>query len=52
MKGNGFLNIENKDVQIKPGSIIFVPAKKKHHFHGNEDEFQILYVFAGKEKYE
>ena len=50
IRGNGLIHIENKDVPIKPGSIIFVPARKKHHFHGNNDELQILYVFAGEDK--
>lgn len=50
IKGNGFIRIESKDIPIKPGSIIFVPARKKHHFHGNSDELQVLYVFAGEDK--
>lgn len=50
IKGNGFIQVENEDIPIKPGSIIFIPARKKHHFHGNKDELQVLYVFAGEDK--
>jgi mannose-6-phosphate isomerase-like protein (cupin superfamily) len=50
IKGSGFIHIENNDLPIRPGSIIFVPARKKHHFHGNKDELQVLYVFAGEDK--
>ncbi len=50
ISGHGFIRIERKDVPIKPGSIIFVPAKKRHNFHGNNDELRVLYVFAGEDK--
>jgi len=50
MKGHGFIQLGKEDVPIKPGSIIFVPAGKKHNFHGNKDELQVLYVFAGEDK--
>ncbi len=50
ISGHGFIRIEKEDLPIKPGSIIFVPAGKRHNFHGNNDELQVLYVFAGKDK--
>ncbi|MEM3129256.1 MAG: cupin domain-containing protein [Nitrososphaerales archaeon] len=50
IKGTGFIRLENRDVPIKPGSIIFVPARMRHYFHGNKDELQVLYVFAGEDK--
>ncbi|MFQ5941601.1 MAG: cupin domain-containing protein [Nitrososphaerales archaeon] len=50
IKGNGFIHIDNRDVPIRPGSIIFVSAREKHHFHGNKNELQVLYVFAGDDK--
>jgi mannose-6-phosphate isomerase-like protein (cupin superfamily) len=50
IKGSGFIRMEDKDIPVKAGSIIFVPAEKKHHFHGNKDELQVLYVFAGEDK--
>jgi len=50
INGNGFIRIENEDISIKPGNIIFVPAGKKHHFHDNKDELQIMYVFGGEDR--
>ncbi|MGH9877442.1 MAG: cupin domain-containing protein [Nitrososphaerales archaeon] len=50
IRGHGFIRIEKEDVPIKPGSIIFVPARKMHNFHGNNDELQVLYVFAGEDR--
>ncbi len=50
IKGSGFIRIEKEDLPIKSGSIIFVPARKKHNFHGNNDELQVLYVFAGEDR--
>jgi mannose-6-phosphate isomerase-like protein (cupin superfamily) len=50
IKGHGFIRLDNKDVRVKPGSIIFVPSRLKHCFHGNRDELQVLYVFAGQDK--
>ncbi|MFQ5969258.1 MAG: cupin domain-containing protein [Nitrososphaerales archaeon] len=50
IKGHGFIQLGKEDVPVKPGSIIFVSAGKNHNFHGNKDEMQILYVFAGENK--
>jgi mannose-6-phosphate isomerase-like protein (cupin superfamily) len=50
ISGHGFIRIEKDEIPIKPGSIIFVPAKKRHNFHGNKDELQVLYVFAGEDR--
>ena len=50
IRGHGFVRIEKENVSIKPGSIIFVPARKKHNFHGIDDELQVLYVFAGEDR--
>ncbi len=50
IKGRGFIQIEKEDITIKPGSIIFVPARKKHNFHSHSEELQVLYVFAGKDE--
>ena len=50
IRGDGFLNIEGKDIPIREGMVIFVPAKKKHRFHGNKNELIALYVFAGRDE--
>lgn len=50
INGHGLIRIGETDHQVKPGSVVFVPARKQHHFHGNKDELQVLYVFAGADK--
>jgi mannose-6-phosphate isomerase-like protein (cupin superfamily) len=45
IEGNGFIKILQKDYKIKKGSCIFVPSNTKHHFHGNESNLVVLYVF-------
>jgi len=45
VSGNGKINISHKDHIINEGSCIFVPAKTKHYFHGNEEKLIVLYVF-------
>lgn len=47
VRGNGFIKIENKDHKIKPGSIIFIPSKIEHKFHGNNQDLVIFYIFGG-----
>jgi len=50
IKGDGFLRIDDKDIPIHEGMVIFVPAKKRHKFHSNSKELVALYVFAGKDE--
>lgn len=50
IKGNGFLRLQKEDLSIKAGSIIFVPARKRHNFYRNTEELVVLYVFAGKDE--
>jgi mannose-6-phosphate isomerase-like protein (cupin superfamily) len=50
IKGSGFLRVEKEDLPVKPGSLVFVPAGKRHNFHGNNEELVALYVFAGSDK--
>lgn len=47
VQGNGFIKIEKKDHEIKPGTIIFIPANVEHKFHGNNQDLVIFYVFGG-----
>ena len=49
VQGNGFIKIDKKDYEIKPGTVIFIPAKVEHKFHGNNQDLVIFYVF-GSEK--
>ncbi|MEM2856689.1 MAG: cupin domain-containing protein [Candidatus Nitrosocaldaceae archaeon] len=49
IKGDGYITIEDEVVDIKEGSIIFVPAYAKHKFHSKK-ELIAIYVFAGEDK--
>ena len=44
-EGKGYINIAEKDHEIRKGSCIFVPSKTKHYFHGNTERLVVLYVF-------
>ena len=44
-EGKGYINIAEKDHEIRKGSCIFVPSKAKHYFHGNKERLVVLYVF-------
>ena len=44
-EGKGYINIAEKDYEIRKGSCIFVPSKTKHYFHGNKERLVVLYVF-------
>ncbi|MCS7140597.1 MAG: cupin domain-containing protein [Candidatus Nitrosocaldus sp.] len=50
IRGDGFIRIDGKDVPIQEGSVIFVPARARHKFHGNTRELIALYVFAGSDE--
>ena len=50
IEGDGYLRVEDKDVAVKEGKVIFVPAYAKHKFHSNTRELIALYVFAGEDK--
>ncbi len=50
IKGDGYLRVEDKDITIKEGRVIFVPAYARHKFHSNTKELIALYVFAGEDK--
>ncbi len=50
IKGDGYLRVDDKDIEVREGRIIFVPAYVKHKFHSNSKELIALYVFAGKDE--
>ena len=45
IEGRGYINISEQNHQIDKGSLIFIPSKTKHYFHGNKDRLVVLYVF-------
>lgn len=40
------INIEGKDFDLKKGSVVFVPAKAKHHFHSITQDLKTLVFFS------
>lgn len=50
IKGDGYLRVNDEDIQVKEGRIIFVKAYTPHKFHSNTKEVIALYVFAGKDR--
>ena len=45
MEGKGYINMVEKNYEVRKGSCIFVPSKTKHYFHGNKERLVVLYVF-------
>ncbi len=52
--GEGILQVEDDDIPVKPGSVIFVEANAAHHFHSIKADLTVLVFFstapAGNEK--
>lgn len=46
IKGNAWMEIGKKKIQVKEGSIIFIPAGLQHRFYGNVADLVVLYMFA------
>lgn len=44
--GKAKIEIDGVDYALKPGSIVFVPAKVEHHFHSIEKELKTLVFFS------
>jgi quercetin dioxygenase-like cupin family protein len=40
------MEIGKKKIQVKEGSIIFIPAGLQHRFYGNVADLVVLYVFV------
>jgi len=45
IEGKGYINMVEKNYEVRKGSCIFVPSKTKHYFHGNKERLVVLYVF-------
>ncbi len=45
IEGKGYINMVEKNYEVRKGSCIFVPSKSKHYFHGNKERLVVLYVF-------
>ncbi|MCE7736765.1 MAG: cupin domain-containing protein [Candidatus Heimdallarchaeota archaeon] len=42
--GDGYINIDGKDFEIKKNHSYFVPKTTPHYFHGNNKEILAFYV--------
>ena len=45
MEGKGYINMVEKNYEVRKGFCIFVPSKTKHYFHGHKERLVVLYVF-------
>ncbi len=46
VSGSGAIEIEGEDHAVTNGSVVYVPAGVKHHFHGVSETLHVLVVFA------
>jgi len=46
IRGDGFIQINNKKYTIKAHSFIYVPANAEHRFLGNSEELLVAYFFG------
>ena len=46
LDGRGQIRIGDEDLDVSPGSVIFVTAGEEHKFHSITEELQLLVVFA------
>jgi len=52
VEGHGALRLEDEDVPVGPGSLVFVGARKRHHFHTIAETLRVLVVFSPPERAE
>jgi len=44
--GRASFRAGERDVDVKAGDILFVPAKEPHHFHDIQEDLELLVFFA------
>ncbi len=49
VKGKARFEVEGEDRPVAAGSLIFVEAQAKHHFHSISEDLTVLVVFAPAE---
>jgi mannose-6-phosphate isomerase-like protein (cupin superfamily) len=47
--GRGKIEISGLDYDVKPGSVVYVPAHAAHRFHSVTEALEVLVVFAPAE---
>jgi mannose-6-phosphate isomerase-like protein (cupin superfamily) len=48
IRGNGFIEMNNKKHKIIPNSFIYVPANMEHRFVGNTEELLVAYFLTNQ----
>ena len=46
LEGRGRIRVGDDDIDVKRGSVIFVPAGAEHRFHSFDEDLRLLVVFA------
>lgn len=49
IQGKGVINVDGDDREVKPGSIVFIPALVEHFFHFITEDLITLVFFAPAE---
>lgn len=49
VRGRGSLRVADRDHEVAPGSIVFVPARAEHRFHTIREDLELLVFFAPAE---
>ena len=44
--GEAKIDIEGTSYDVRPGSIVFVPAHAEHRFHGIKEDLKVLVIFS------
>lgn len=49
VEGRATMRVGTEDREVKPGSVVFVPARTEHRFHRIREDLSLLVVFAPAE---
>lgn len=44
--GKGKFHVDGEEMDVRPGTILFVPAHKKHYFHDITEDLSLLVFFS------
>jgi mannose-6-phosphate isomerase-like protein (cupin superfamily) len=46
IRGNGFIQVNNRKHKLIPNSFIYIPANVEHRFYGNTEELLVAYFLT------
>ena len=49
ISGRGFIQVDQENRAVEPGSLVFVKAKVEHRFHTITEDLRVLVIFAPAE---